>query len=407
MFAIGDVTKGQELAHRAMAQAHVVGDVLLGGQAVFDPACIPAVVFSDPEVIQVGPSLEEAIAMGWNAKAVSRSFRGSGRAATIGATTGHLTLVFDADGGALLGVQGVGVGIADSRAKPRPPSKCPRPCRTFRRSFTHILCSTNSLLTPLEEPVKSSVPRRKEKIMASLAERMQSGETLVGTLHDLEDPNLIELVARSGVDFVVFCFEHGLKNEARIGELIRAAEVAGVPAMRPRRPSRDLWPREVPRCWGSWADGLACNRQSSSRRGGQLVQLPSFGGQRCRIHPRLGVPIWPGWRFARKMKANEDLVLIGIIEDPVALDNLDEILSVPGYTAFIAGPGDLALSMGEETHLAPKVAAAVSKISDAVKSSKSHALMAYSAGPETVKPLQEMGATILMLAHDSYVIRDT
>ena len=62
--AIGDITPGPALAHRASAQAHTAAHVLSGQADSFSPLAVPAVVFSDPEIAVTGYTLDEARAAG-------------------------------------------------------------------------------------------------------------------------------------------------------------------------------------------------------------------------------------------------------------------------------------------------------------------------------------------------------
>ena len=60
VWAIGDVTGEPMLAHRAMAQGEMVAELIAGKRRRFTPAAIPAVCFTDPEVVVVGQSPQEA-----------------------------------------------------------------------------------------------------------------------------------------------------------------------------------------------------------------------------------------------------------------------------------------------------------------------------------------------------------
>ncbi|MGH8908385.1 MAG: dihydrolipoyl dehydrogenase family protein [Egibacteraceae bacterium] len=107
--AIGDLTPGPALAHKATAEAEVAADALCGRPAVFDPAAIPAVVFGDPEVATAGLSAEDARAAGITVRIVAVPLAVSGRAATMGAgEEGFARLVVDTDADAIVGAQIVG-----------------------------------------------------------------------------------------------------------------------------------------------------------------------------------------------------------------------------------------------------------------------------------------------------------
>ena len=111
--AIGDITPGPALAHKAMAEAEVAVDALCGKPAAFDPAVIPEIVFSDPEVASAGMTESEAKTMGVEVSVASFPIAASGRAATLGERRGFCRVVADAADGTLLGVQMAGVHASD------------------------------------------------------------------------------------------------------------------------------------------------------------------------------------------------------------------------------------------------------------------------------------------------------
>jgi dihydrolipoamide dehydrogenase len=106
--AIGDVTPGPALAHKASAEAHVAAAVLSGRAEVFDPTTIAAVVFSDPEVAQAGLTSSEAAAAGYDAVTATFPVAASGRARTLGDSTGFVEYVHNRDTGIVLGATIVG-----------------------------------------------------------------------------------------------------------------------------------------------------------------------------------------------------------------------------------------------------------------------------------------------------------
>jgi dihydrolipoamide dehydrogenase len=103
VFAIGDVTEGLPLAHRAMMQGRVAGDVLGGKAGAFDSRAIPRAVFAEPEMAAVGMTEAEARAAGIEISVGRFPLAALGRAVIESATAGFAKLIFASDGGALLG----------------------------------------------------------------------------------------------------------------------------------------------------------------------------------------------------------------------------------------------------------------------------------------------------------------
>ena len=109
VFAIGDVTGDPMLAHRAMAQGALVAEVVAGGRRTWDKRAMPAVCFTDPEIVTVGMLPSEAPE---NEVAVF-PFAGNGRAMTLGRGDGFVRVVYTKDSELVLGIQAVGVGVSE------------------------------------------------------------------------------------------------------------------------------------------------------------------------------------------------------------------------------------------------------------------------------------------------------
>jgi dihydrolipoamide dehydrogenase len=116
VYAIGDVTGEPMLAHRASAQGEMVAEIIAGKRRSWDKVCVPAICFTDPEIVVAGLTPEEAKASGTEITTDSFLFRANGRAMTLETGTGFIRMVARADNHLLLGVQGAGAGIAELSA---------------------------------------------------------------------------------------------------------------------------------------------------------------------------------------------------------------------------------------------------------------------------------------------------
>jgi dihydrolipoamide dehydrogenase len=116
VYAIGDVTGEPMLAHRATAQGEMVAEIIAGHKRAWDKVCIPAVCFTDPEIVSAGLSPEDAKAVGFEIQTGLFPFQANGRAMTLERDAGFIRVVARADNHLLLGIQGVGAGIAELSA---------------------------------------------------------------------------------------------------------------------------------------------------------------------------------------------------------------------------------------------------------------------------------------------------
>jgi dihydrolipoamide dehydrogenase len=116
VWAVGDVTGEPMLAHRAMAQAEMVAEIVAGKRRAFDPVAIPAICFTSPEIVAVGLSPAEARQAGHDVTLGSFPFSANGRALTEDAGDGFVRVVARSDDHRVLGVQAVGEGVSELAA---------------------------------------------------------------------------------------------------------------------------------------------------------------------------------------------------------------------------------------------------------------------------------------------------
>ncbi len=116
IYAIGDVTGEPMLAHRAMAQGEMVAEIIAGHKRSWDKRCIPAVCFTDPEIVTAGLSPDEARALGREIRIGQFPFSANGRAMTMLGENGFVRVVARADNNLVLGIQAVGHGVSELAA---------------------------------------------------------------------------------------------------------------------------------------------------------------------------------------------------------------------------------------------------------------------------------------------------
>ena len=113
VWAIGDVAGEPMLAHRAMAQGEMVAELIAGKARRFEPTAIAAVCFTDPEVVVVGKTPEQAQQLGLDCIVSQFPFAANGRAMTLESKSGFVRVVARRDNHLILGWQAVGVGVSE------------------------------------------------------------------------------------------------------------------------------------------------------------------------------------------------------------------------------------------------------------------------------------------------------
>ncbi len=116
VWAIGDVTGAPLLAHRAMAQGVVAAECIAGPRREFAPLAIPAVCFTDPEVVVAGQTRQDATDAGIAHVSAHFPFAANGRALGMEGGEGFVRVVARQDNHLILGWQAVGPGVSELAA---------------------------------------------------------------------------------------------------------------------------------------------------------------------------------------------------------------------------------------------------------------------------------------------------
>ena len=113
VYAIGDVVGEPMLAHKAMHEGRTAAEAIAGHKVAFEPAAIPAVVFTDPEVAWCGLTETQAKNENREIKVAKFPWGASGRAVGIDRPEGMTKLVIDPQSERVLGVGIVGAGAGE------------------------------------------------------------------------------------------------------------------------------------------------------------------------------------------------------------------------------------------------------------------------------------------------------
>ena len=115
VYAIGDLVGEPMLAHKASAQGEMVAEILAGHRREFSPAAIPAVCFTDPEIVSVGVTPDEAKSQKLDITEGKFRWAANGRALTTGTAAGggFVRVLALKDTGRIVGIQAVGRHISE------------------------------------------------------------------------------------------------------------------------------------------------------------------------------------------------------------------------------------------------------------------------------------------------------
>jgi 4-hydroxy-2-oxoheptanedioate aldolase len=176
---------------------------------------------------------------------------------------------------------------------------------------------------------------------------LDEGGIGVGCLLAYDAPWLVEVLGLTGYDFVTIDLEHEPINDASVAELVRAADAVGLTSIARMPCTERVFP-----LLSAGVQGIQVPDLRGRAHAEQIVDLtrfPPLGHRTYYTQTRVaqyGVGIdertWT-------QEANEQLLVIAMIEDIAILDELDEILAVEGIDGFHVGMLDLAQSLGSPT----------------------------------------------------------
>ena len=198
---------------------------------------------------------------------------------------------------------------------------------------------------------------------------MAEGKATVGTWLQLPSPDVAELMARAGYDWVAVDMEHGSFGRSGLPEVFRAIECGGA-APFARLP--EATKTHIKSALEAGAQGLIFPMIESREQLDDAIDwalYPSHGGQRGVGYCRANVF---GKDFDRYMDGvSKELLLVAQIEHIRAVENLDAILTHPRLDAIMVGPYDLSGSMGLTAQFDhPDFKAAMQRIHEACRKHK-------------------------------------
>ncbi len=113
IYAVGDLIGGAMLAHKAMEEGIVCIERMMGISSHFNYDCIPAIVYTHPEIASVGKTEEQLKAAGIEYRKGVGPYGANGRARTLNDIEGRVKILADAKTDRVLGVHIIGARAGD------------------------------------------------------------------------------------------------------------------------------------------------------------------------------------------------------------------------------------------------------------------------------------------------------
>src|SRR5215470_15653321 len=234
------------------------------------------------------------------------------------------------------------------RACPAPGPRVVRHARGDRPPLARGASSRASLTATAGQGLDSAAgqtargsPKENDVRKNTVREIWARGETVVNGWLSIPSGFSAEVMAHQGFDSLTVDMQHGVVDYQTGVSMLQGISTTGVIPFA-RVPWND--PARLMKILDAGAYGVICPMINTREQAEALVQA-------CKYPPR-GFRSWGPVRASLYMgtdygdHANDDVIVMPMIETAEALKNLDDILSVPGVDAIYVGPSDLSLAMG-------------------------------------------------------------
>ena len=176
----------------------------------------------------------------------------------------------------------------------------------------------------------------------TVREKLYSGGHSIGSWIQIPHPSIAEIMGQSGYDWVAVDMEHGAISAHQLPDLFRALELGNT----------------LPLARLAQGHSKECKQVLDAGAGGVIVPMVESAEQLEKVRDAIR---WPpagkrgvafsranlfGKHFDSYVEEAQQPLLVAMVENVKAVENLDDILQVEGLDAILIGPYDLSASMG-------------------------------------------------------------
>jgi 4-hydroxy-2-oxoheptanedioate aldolase len=181
-----------------------------------------------------------------------------------------------------------------------------------------------------------------------LRAKLKQGQPVLGTFVFLPSPAIVEMIGLAGFDFAIIDMEHSPKDWSVIENMVRAAQLSGVsPLIRVAENNE----KAILHALEVGAEGVMVpfiQTGDDAKRAARAARYAPVGNRGVCTLTRAAEYGRRRSEFETVVQAaNENVVVIGLIEDSVGVENIDDVISAsPGIDVVLVGRADLASAAG-------------------------------------------------------------
>jgi 2-keto-3-deoxy-L-rhamnonate aldolase RhmA len=229
---------------------------------------------------------------------------------------------------------------------------------------------------------------------ANFKERMLSGDRLLGTFVKTPSVEMVEILAKSGLDFICLDAEHAPFDRMRLDACLAVARALDLPTL-VRVPSGGA--DDILKVMDAGAVGIVVPHVETPEKAAAVAKAARFGhGGRGFA----GSTRWAGYA-TRPMdeileQSKAETVVIVQIEEPEAVDAIDEIAGAAGVDGVFIGPADLSVSYGATSTDNDDLRAAMTRVGDAAREA-GITYVTWVPNAQTAKDWESYGFTMFVI----------
>jgi 2-keto-3-deoxy-L-rhamnonate aldolase RhmA len=230
--------------------------------------------------------------------------------------------------------------------------------------------------------------------------RLINGELLIGTLVTLSCPEVTELLAGAGFDWLFIDAEHS-PLEARDMQALLQGAGPGTPCLVRVAASEQV---PIKKALDIGAAGIIAPQVNSPKQAEAVVRFAKYAPQGAR-GVGIGRAHGYGLRFQEYVdRANQDVAVVVQAEHIDAVENIEVIVSVPGIDGVLVGPYDLSACLGRLGQVEhPDVTAAIDHVTRACHGA-GVGLGIFGVSPDAVRPYIQKGYTLIAVGGDTVML---
>ncbi len=182
----------------------------------------------------------------------------------------------------------------------------------------------------------------KFKIIKKIRKKLLSNKQSVGSWIQIPDSSIAEIIGQMDFDWVAIDMEHGSISINQLPDIFRALEIGDtLPLVRVAQGKE----KDCQQALDAGASGLIIPAVNNAEELKKIINYSKWppAGKRGVGFSRANIY---GLKFENYKLESKAPIIVAMIEDLEAVNNLESILSVDGLDAIFIGPYDLSASMG-------------------------------------------------------------